>query len=128
MRATVGVLAVLAGCGLAAAADEKYASKEATFKVAFPKGAKVAATQSDVGGLKQHKFEVKDADKEYVVVYLVLPESAKNVTPKALFDGGEKGGVRQSGGKLVTSKDLTAGPDKLPAREVVDDAGGAEIR
>src|SRR5436309_2269642 len=113
MRATVGVLAVLAGCGLAAAADEKYASKEATFKVAFPKGAKVAATRSDAGGVKQHTFTVKDGDKEYIVVYLVLPESAKGVTPKDLFDGGEKGGVRKSGGKLARSEDLTFGPDKL---------------
>src|SRR4051794_20821737 len=114
MRATTGVLAVLVGCLFAAAADEKYASKDGKFAVAFPKAAKVDATTQDVGALKTHLFAAKDGDKSYTVMYLDLPDEAKAAPAKTLLDNMEKGSVQKSGGKLVTSKDLAFGKHKLP--------------
>src|SRR4051812_5837176 len=127
MRATTGVVAVLIGCLSAAAADEKYTSKDGKFAVAFPKAAKVAATAQDAGGMKMHTFTAKDGDKSYMVMYMDLPEAAKDAPAKAILDGMEKGSVQKSGGKLVSSKDLAFGKDKLPGRDVLIEKNGATV-
>jgi hypothetical protein len=121
MRATAGLLAVLLGCGPAAAADEKYASKEGKFKVAFPKDAKVTTKKQDAGNNMSLNLFVAEqgGDRAFAVMYMVLPEMAKDVPAKTIMDGGMKGMVTKGGGKVAKQKDMTFGKDKLPAREVV---------
>lgn len=113
----------------AAADDEKYKSKDGKFTVAFPAGAKVKTeTKKAGGGIDMKMTTVEAADKAYVVMYMDLPDAAKNVEPKMILDGAEKGSVSQSGGKLDSSKDIEFGKGKLPGREILVDKDGNKIK
>ena len=80
MRAAIGVVAVLVGCGLAAAADEKYESKDGKFKVAFPKDAKVKTVNQGAGAAKLNMVVAEGGDKAHLVMFMTLPDEVKNVT------------------------------------------------
>src|SRR4051812_47665372 len=98
MRAAIGVLAVLAGWWTAAAADEKYESKEGKFKVAIPKGVKVVTSQEDGGnGQKLNAFKAEHGEKLYMMTYFDRPGALKDVPAKELLDALQKGFVQMSG-------------------------------
>src|SRR3954454_16523291 len=107
MRTLLGLVAVLAGCAVAAGADEPFSSKGGKFKVAFPKGAKVTTKQQDGGkGSKLNTFVVDQGAKVFVVMYMVLPENVVAEIPaKTLLDGGVKDWPKK-GEKLVSTKEL----------------------
>ena len=127
MRAAIGVVAVLAGCGLAVAADGKYESKDGKFKVAFPKDAKVKTVDQTAGATKINMFVADGGDKAHLVMVMSLPDEVKTVPAKTLLDKVEKGPA-QKGGKLISTRDMTFGPDKLPAREVQIEKDGKNNR
>lgn len=107
----------------ASAADEKYASKEGQYAVQFPDAKSVKTEAKKSGGAAMEFASVGFKGNEYMVMYMELPPGAAGVPPKTLLDAGEKGGVAQSGGKLLTTKDFEFGKDKLPGREFVVEKG-----
>lgn len=124
MRRALAALAVVALVALTAtAADEKYASKEGKFAVQFPDGEKVKTETKNAGAAKMEFAAVAAKGNEYMVMYMELPDAAQKLPPKTLLDAGEKGGVDNSGGKLLTTKDFEFGKDKLPGREFVIEKG-----
>ena len=132
MRIGATALAVVVCWALTAGAadDEKYTSKEGKFTIQFPKGAKVKTeTKKSADGNELHMTATAEGkEKLYMVMYGDLPETVKNVPPKTFFDAAEKGGVERSKGKLVSSKDIEFGKNKLPGREFVVEKDGNKIR
>jgi hypothetical protein len=128
MRATLGLIALAFVCTAAAAAD-KYESKEGKFKVAFPKGAKVSTKQQDGGkGTKMNLVLAEQGDRAFVVMYMTLPDAVVNeLSPKTLLDGGVKDWPKK-GEKLGTVKELAFGPDRLPGRDFVVEKPGGKLR
>ena len=118
MQKVFATLAVTALVALAApAADEKYASKDGKYTVQFPGGTRVKSETKSAGSTTMQIASVETNGRGYIVMYMDLPDAVKNVPPKTLLDAGEKGGVDNSQGKLVKSKDFAFGKDKLPGRE-----------
>lgn len=127
-----GVLVVCAG-GLVRAQDDddepmKYKSKEGKFAVAFPAGSKPKVQTQDASGIEVKIYMVDKGDKAYAVMTMLLPEGAEDLPPKTLLDGGQKGAVEKSGAKLLKAKDMSFGPKKLPAREVLVEKDGNQLR
>ena len=129
MRATLGLIALAFVLTAATAADDKYTSKEGKFKVAFPKAAKVVTKQQDGGkGTKMNLFVAEQGDRAFVVMYMVLPDAVVNeLSAKTLLDGGVKDWPKK-GEKLVSTKELEFGPDKLPGRDFVVEKPGGKYR
>lgn len=112
-----------------AADDKKYTSKEGKFAAQFPAGAEVKEDKKAAGGgIEMRLFIVDKKDKAFIVMYMDLPDAAKNVEPKKILDGAETGAVNQSGGKLKSSKDFEFGKTNLPSREVLVDKEGNLIK
>jgi hypothetical protein len=62
-------------------------------------------------------------------MFMALPEGTLKAVPaKAILDGAANGALQKSGGKEVSRKDFTFGPDKYPARELVVDKDGTAVR
>lgn len=131
MRRVLTAAVLVAGAALTAGAadDEKYTSKDGKFAVAFPAGAKVKLDKKAAGGgLDMKLFTVESKDKAFIVMYMDLPPAAKDVPAKQILDGAEAGSLKQSGSKLVESKDIAFGKAKHPGREILADKGGNKIR
>lgn len=132
MRHVLAAAVVVCAALTAGAADEeKYTSKEGKFTVRFPKGAKVVKTDTvkTADGSELHRIAAADGkEKVYMVMYGDLPDSVKNVPAKTLLDTAEKGGVERIKGKLVSSKDIELGKNKLPGREFVVEKDGNKLR
>ena len=131
MRTVLTALAVVTCAALTAGAadDEKYTSKDGKFAVQFPKGAKVTTETQKNGGLDMKVAKVADgADKKFIVMYVDLPDAAKNAPAKTLLDAIEAGMVKTSGGKLDGSKDFESGKGKYPGRELLVDKDGAKTK
>ncbi len=120
--------------GLVGSADDaaggKYVSKEGGYSVKFPAGADVKTkTQDAPGGLKMIITGTESEKKAYMVMHMELPPGiVKAASPKAILDGAANGAVAKSGGKQVSSKDMTFGKEKHPGREVVVDKDGNLVR
>ena len=125
-------LALLAAAFLAipgrAADDEKYTSKDGKFAIQFPAGTKPKTETKKAGDLDLHGASVFDADKIYIVLYIDLPDAVKALPAKTVLDGVVQGAVKDGGGKLESSKDITYGKDKFPGREVVVDKDGNKVK
>jgi len=124
------VLVVL-GCAAltASAADaEKYKSKEGKYAIQFPSGVKLSHSTQKAGDIDMHLTIAESDGNAYVAMYMDLPEQAKDIPPKTILDGAEKGSVSQSGGKLESSKDIKFGKDKFPTREIVVNKDGNLIK
>ncbi|HEY1188010.1 MAG TPA: hypothetical protein VGE74_10150 [Gemmata sp.] len=125
MRHVLAALTVVTlGALTATAADEKYASKEGKYTVQFPAGGKVKNETKAAGTAKMEFAATEVNGKGFMVMYMELPKGAQNLPAKTLLDAGETGGVDQSGGKLVSKKDIEFGNDKLPGREFVVEKDG----
>ncbi len=122
MRQLLAALAVVV-CGAltaGAADDEKYASKDGKYTIQFPAGTKVKTSTSKAGDIDMYTALAESgADKAYMVMYMDLPAAVKDIPAKTILDGGQKGALDNSGGKLESAKDITFGKNKLPGREVV---------
>ncbi len=128
MRAILAATLVVACTGFVQGQDEdKYVNKAGKYSIAFPDGVKVKTMDQDSGGLKMYTASGEAKGNAYVVMYADFPAAVADVPTKVLFDGAEKGAVGE-GGKLVSSKDLTHGPKKLPAREIVINKDGSKLR
>lgn len=97
------------------AEDKKHESKDGKFTIVFP--GKPTETVEMSGGQKSPKVALESKGRVFEVLYVDLPEAAKNIPPKTIFDGGEKAALN-NGKKLVSSTDFKFGADKLPAREI----------
>ncbi|MBA4063971.1 MAG: hypothetical protein C0501_09720 [Isosphaera sp.] len=118
MRSAVLAAAVLSSAGLSAQ-DKKYESKEGKYAVAFP-GA--PETDSDkVGDLTLHTATAEGKGVVFVVTWSDLPGGA-GAKPADVLGTGEKTLAAGLGAKGVKAKDVTFGPDKLPARELAGEA------
>jgi hypothetical protein len=129
MRTLIAGLFLFAGAGFVTAQDDegKYTDKAGKYTVTFPAGVKVMKMNQDQAGLKM--FTAAAADKNnnaFVVMYADFPDAVKDVEPKIIFDGAQKGAAGD--GKVTSSKDLTHGTKKYPAREIVIDKGGMKLR
>lgn len=126
MRTVVlGAAAVFFAGAAGAQPGEMYASPEGKYTVKFPGKPKVAppqTTKSAIGDLRVNVATYATADANvYMVSYTDFPAAAvKAENHKTLFDGVQDG-VKGSKGELVSEKELTFGPDKLPARELIVD-------
>ncbi|MDB5306341.1 MAG: hypothetical protein JWO38_543 [Gemmataceae bacterium] len=128
-----GVLAVVvfAGATLTAGADDekKYTSKDGKFAVAFPTDGKVKTTKQEVGGgLTINMVVAEGKDRAYSVMFMSLPEAAKDVPAKNILDGAEKGAIDKSGGKLIKSKEIEFGKAKHPGRDILVEKDGNKVR
>jgi len=126
MRTMIAAVVVVVCGGFAVAQDEKYTSKAGKYSVVFPEGAKVKTMDQESGGLKMYTAAAEVKGNAYVVMYADFPAEVKDVPPKIVFDGAEKGAAGD--GKVVSSKDITHGTKKYPAREIVVDKGGMKLR
>ncbi|MBY0513331.1 MAG: hypothetical protein K2P78_05405 [Gemmataceae bacterium] len=117
--------ALLAAAGLASAqpAGEAFRPKDGGFAVSFPGKPKenTQSARTAVAELKVYTATVATPDGNvFLVSYTDFPkDTVKPETRAALYDGVREG--LKKDGRLVSEKDLTLGPDKLPAREVVVD-------
>jgi hypothetical protein len=98
-----------------APADEPkpFESKDGKFKAAFP-GGKPKESQRDLGKTTQYGFQVEVNSRAFDVTYFDLPAA---VEAAKLYELAEKGAVGKD--KLLSSREITFGKDKLPAREVL---------
>jgi hypothetical protein len=129
MRQVLTALVILAGAALtASAADEKYKSKEGKFEIQFPAGAKVEKDTKKAGTIDMNFAIAKDGEKAFITMYMDLPAAAKDVPAKAILDGAESGSVKQSGGKVESSKDIEFGKNKYPGREFIVDKDGNKVK
>lgn len=132
MRHILTISALLLGWGVTAssAADkDKYQSAAGKFAIQFPAGEKIFTDTKKAGGNIDMHFAVVEKDGQtYIAMYMDLPKEAKDVPPKVILDGAEKGAVDQSGGRVESSKDIEFGKNKLPGREFVTDKDGAKVK
>ncbi|MBY0513332.1 MAG: hypothetical protein K2P78_05410 [Gemmataceae bacterium] len=134
MRLLLSGLILACAGGLVSARDDdddepmKYTNKEGKFAVAFPGNAKPKKQTQDASGIQVNIFMVDKGDQAYAVMYMLLPEGAEDLPAKTLLDGGQKGAVEKSGAKLIRAKDMNFGPKKLPAREVLVEKDGNQLR
>lgn len=128
MRTLIAAGFLMVGAGFVTAQDdeEKYTDKAGKYSVIFPAGAKVMKMTQDQGGLKMYTAAAESKGNAFVVMYADFPDAVKDVDPKIIFDGAQKGAAGD--GKVVNSKDLTHGTKKYPAREIVVDKGGMKLR
>src|SRR5262245_542896 len=118
MRSAIALALVLT-CGLSAhAQDKKYTSTDGKFKAAFP-GGKVQTDERNAGGLTIHSVSSEQRGRAFVVLYMDLPVAVPEDQIKELFDGTEKGVTMEGDAKLLSSINMTFGPNKLPAREIL---------
>lgn len=121
------------GVGLVRAQDDddpppsKYTNKAGKYSIAFPKGAKVNVKKQENGNLVMYTAECQQDGKAYVVMYADFPEEVKDVPPKVLFDGAQKGAAGD-GGKVISSKDITVGKKKYPGRDVLVEKSGVKLK
>lgn len=130
MRQPLVAAAILVSATFVTGADdEKYTSKAGRYAVAFPAGSKVKTEAKDTGALKLNfaTVELKGATA-YAVMYVDLPEQVKDVPVKDILEAAEKGAVKESKGKVETSKEIAFGEKKYPGREVLIDKDGDKIR
>jgi hypothetical protein len=129
MRYTLATVLFVAATLAAAADDEKkYTSKDGKYAVQFPAGAKVKTDKQDAGGISINSALAEVEGKAYGVMYTLLPDAVKDVDPKLILDGAEKGAVEKSGGKLVKSKVLAFGAKKYPGRDILVEKDGNKVR
>ncbi|HEX4608010.1 MAG TPA: hypothetical protein VH092_07380 [Urbifossiella sp.] len=134
MRYKCAAMAAVLACGLVASGQEttggKYVSKDGGYTVKFPAGLEVKTKNQDApGGLKMVMTGGESEKKAYMVMYMVMPEGMLKAVPaKAILDGAANGAVSKSGGKEVSTKDLTVGKEMFPGREVVVDKDGNLVR
>ena len=113
--------AVLAGSCLIAAADELelnlYISADGKYKVLLP--GEVKTTDKKMGGtVTKTVSAVVDAESAFAVSYADLPLDVAADQVRGIV-GGYLKGLAGPGGKVLSSKDRSIGPDKLPGREVL---------
>jgi hypothetical protein len=118
MRSAIALVAVLGFALGVSAQDRKYESEDGRFKAAFP-GGKPKESNKDSGNITMYTIGTEVKGRAFLVMYADFPDAVKQVPTKTLFDGAEKGAVKENGGKLLSSVDMTFGKDKLPAREIL---------
>lgn len=111
-----------------------YVSKEGKFSARFPANLDIKIAEEESGILKTHTFlcEVKNArneiDHSFCAGYLDVPPMALERPLKQIMDGSTEGAIRQSGGRLLSSTDLTFGPQKYPMRDILVEKDGIQFR
>ncbi len=134
MRVKIAAAAALMACGLVGTAQDaksdKYVSKDGGYSIRFPAGVEVKTkTQDAPGGLKMIISMTEQDKKSHVAMFMALPPGTLKAVPaKAILDGAANGALQKSGGKEVSQKDFTFGPEKHPARELVVDKDGTVVR
>jgi hypothetical protein len=125
----IAAVVVVVAAGLATADDKKYTSKEGKFAVQFPADLKLKSDKKEQGilTLVSTVGDDKDAGTTYGVIYAELPAAIKNVPPKTILDGAAKGAADKSGGKLLETKDIEFGPNKLPGRDLILEKDGNKV-
>jgi hypothetical protein len=132
MRYRIAALAaVLAGALVSAAQDAPYVSKEGGYVARFPAGADVTTkTVPAPGGLKAvvTTAVVKAERQTYIVTYTVHQKGVLKAPARTILDLGEKATLAQPQTLRLTVKDLTAGKEKYPAREILSERDGNQTR
>lgn len=127
MKVLFAALVLALTAGTAFAEGEKYTSKEGRFMVAFPKGAEPKTHKSEKGPGALNAVLAENQGTLYGVAYGDVPEAElKNLS--AFFDSVERGLVGRTGAKVAERKEVTFGPDKLPARELLTERDEAQGR
>src|SRR5437016_7287210 len=121
LRVLLSMVVMGLGIGMVKARDDdddplaKYTNKAGKYAIAFPAKAKVKTMKQENGPLTMYTASCEQDGKAYVVMYADFPEEVKDVPPKQLFDGAQKGAAGD-GGKVLSSKDITVGKQKYPGR------------
>src|SRR5438874_244490 len=123
MKTLLGSVVFLLFSGGAFAADKDYTSEDGKYAVSFLAKARYRSGSIKESGITSPFIEAKVKDNYQKVMHFDLPEAARDVATDKLFDGGVDGEVNKTKGKLLSSKDLKWGPDKLPARDFVLEIG-----
>src|SRR5207248_9613892 len=97
------------------------------YAIAFPEGAKVKTMKQENGPLTMYTASCESEGKAYVVMYADFPEEVRDVEPKQLFDGAQKGAAGD-GGKVISSKNVTVGSKMYPARDILVDKAGTKLK
>ena len=116
MRRSIALAVLLLAPFSATAADKKYESESGKYKAAFPAG-DVKENTGTAGGLATQQSILQAKGREFEVLFADLPEAAKTLDPKVIFDGGEQGALKDNKRKRLASITFEYGADKLPARE-----------
>jgi hypothetical protein len=133
---TFALVALAAGLCLPAAAQppkpeyKPFASAAGRYKVLFPGPVKTDTREvkTDYGTLTINLDTVElPGDVMFVVTHLEYPDAAPKLEPAKRLDK-VRDGNKGTDGKVLTEKELTVGPDKHPAREVVIEKPNAVIR
>jgi hypothetical protein len=123
MRPVLALLvAVLVSPG-AWANEKPFESREGKFRAKFPGTGKPKENERDLGKVKQFSFQVEVGKRAFDVTYFDLPNA---VEATKLFDLAQQGAVGKD--KLLTSREITFGDAKLPAREALIKKGEVLIR
>jgi hypothetical protein len=106
-------LALVVGCG---ASFQEFNSKDGHFKVSMP--GKPKEQSQPAAGTTMHTFTVDERNGAYVVGYgdMPIPEKEPAEKIKDRLDGAMMGMGGNTGGKVVTQKDITVN-SKYPGRE-----------
>ncbi|AWM38156.1 hypothetical protein GobsT_37430 [Gemmata obscuriglobus] len=111
----------------AAAGGEKYTSKEGQFAIAFPKGAEAKTHKNEKGRASLDAVLVESQGTLHGVAYGEVPAAElKNLG--TFYDSVESGLVKRTGAKVTERKEVTFGPDKLPARDLLTERDGVHGR
>jgi hypothetical protein len=132
---TFALIALVAGFAPTAGAADKpeykpFASSAGRYKVLFPGPVKTEAqdVKTDRGALKLTLDSVELGDDvTFVVTRIDYPDEVAKADPAKRLDK-VRDGNKGSDGKVISEKNLTVGPEKLPAREVVIEKPGVVLR
>jgi hypothetical protein len=133
---TFALAALAAGLCLPAAAQppkpeyKPYASSAGRYKVLFPGPVKTDTREvkADFGTLNITLDTVElPGEVTFLVTHLEYPAAAPKMEPAKRLDK-VRDGNKGADGKVLAEKELTVGPDKHPAREVLIEKPSAVIR
>jgi hypothetical protein len=114
MRTFIATVVLLSCASIAVAEDKKYVSKDGKFTIDFG-GDEPTTLKQKAGDIELSITTAKQGTLGLVVIYSDLPEDTiKNKKPKEILETSQKALKF----KVLDSKDIEFGKDKLPAREL----------
>jgi len=119
------VLLASANAAISAQDGKPYESKAGKYKVTFPDTPMTSSKKADDGELNVASAAFKGGG--FMIIYTDLnADKLKEVKPKDILMGGEKGLVENFKPKITSSKDIEFGKQKFPARQIEGEAFLAE--
>jgi hypothetical protein len=124
-RCAAMALVLLLGAVVSAQDNKPFESKTGKFKAVFPEAPTTSTKKVEDGELNIASATFKGG--AFMVIYTDLnTEQLKDIKPKEILTGGEKGFIESLKAKVTTTKDIEFGKQKFPARQIEGEAFLAE--